>query len=448
MRDDLRRTCSDIFVIDCSPEGHQPDVRTRIFEGVQQPVCILLAARKLGKDDKTPALVRFRALPKGGREGKFEALATLSLDAEDWIDCPTDWRAPFLPEFGGKWADFAPLHSLFTFAGPGVMPGRTWVVAADRETLQRRWNALAAEKDPRRKEELFHPQLRKGKVASRHINKTVEQHLGMVLTRNVSIKNDTGPCPPAIRYGFRTFDRQWVIGDARMLNDPRPRLWSSLSNKQIYMTGLDAHSPTAGPAVTFSSLVPDQHHYKGSFGGRAYPLWTDAQATRSNVRAEILQTFATALGAPVTSEDVIAYIAAVMTHPAFTARFKADLVRPGLRLPLTADKTLFDEAAALGREVVWLHCYGERFVDAAASRPKGPPRLPANERPSIPAQGAIPGPPEPLPETVDYDAAKRRLAIGKGFIENITPAMRNYEISERTCSTNGSATAGATAPNP
>jgi N-6 DNA Methylase len=69
MRDDLRRTCSDIFVIDCSPEGHQPDVPTRIFEGVQQPVCIVLAARKLGKDDTTPARVRFRSLPKGRQTG-------------------------------------------------------------------------------------------------------------------------------------------------------------------------------------------------------------------------------------------------------------------------------------------------------------------------------------------------------------------------------------------
>ena len=118
-----------------------------------------------------------------------------------------------------------------------------------------------------------------------------------------------------------------------------------------------------------------------------------------------------------------------MAHPAFTARFRADLVRPGLRVPLTADKTLFDEAVALGREVVWLHCYGERFVDPAAGRPKGPPRLAKGEAPFIPADGAIPGAPEPLPETMDYDAAKRRLVIGKGFVENVTPAMRAYEIS-------------------
>ena len=78
---------------------------------------------------KKPARVRFRALPKGKREEKFEALAALSLDAKDWTDCPAEWRAPFLPQVGGKWADFAPLHALFAFAGPGVMPGRTWVIA-------------------------------------------------------------------------------------------------------------------------------------------------------------------------------------------------------------------------------------------------------------------------------------------------------------------------------
>ena len=47
MRDDLRRSSSEIWVVDCSPDGHQPEVATRIFEGVQQPVCIVLAARRL-----------------------------------------------------------------------------------------------------------------------------------------------------------------------------------------------------------------------------------------------------------------------------------------------------------------------------------------------------------------------------------------------------------------
>ncbi len=79
MRDDLRRTCSAIWVIDCSPEGHQPDVPTRIFEAVQQPVCIVLAARKLGKNSETSAIVKFRALAKGKRKDKFDELYPDSL---------------------------------------------------------------------------------------------------------------------------------------------------------------------------------------------------------------------------------------------------------------------------------------------------------------------------------------------------------------------------------
>ena len=79
MRDDLRRTCSEIWVVDCSPEGHQPNVPTRIFQGVQQPVCIVLAARRLSKDSDEPARVHFHRLPKGRREEKFAALEGLSL---------------------------------------------------------------------------------------------------------------------------------------------------------------------------------------------------------------------------------------------------------------------------------------------------------------------------------------------------------------------------------
>jgi hypothetical protein len=109
MRDDLRQTCSEIWVVDCSPEGHQPDVPTRIFQGVQQPVCIVLAARKIGKSSKQPARVKFHALPKGPREEKFAALAKLSLHGLEWSECPTGWRDPFLPVATGAWSTFPAL---------------------------------------------------------------------------------------------------------------------------------------------------------------------------------------------------------------------------------------------------------------------------------------------------------------------------------------------------
>jgi hypothetical protein len=128
MRDDLRRTSSEIWVIDCSPEGHQPEVATRIFQGVQHPVCIVLAARKLGKNADEPAQVHFRALPKGRREEKFKALGRVSLGDSEWVDSPTGGRDPFLPKATGIWATSSPLRDIFIYNGSGVMPGRTWVL--------------------------------------------------------------------------------------------------------------------------------------------------------------------------------------------------------------------------------------------------------------------------------------------------------------------------------
>lgn len=187
-------------------------------------------------------------------------------------------------------------------------------------------------------------------------------------------------------------------------------------------------SPTSGPALTLTSLIPDQHHYHGR-GGRAYPLWLDGVATKPNIKPEVLTYLAKIYGQPVKAEDVMAYVAAVMAHPAFTARFAPDLVRPGLRVPITADAKLFAKAVALGNEVVWLHCYGERFADAATNRPKQAPRLPKESAPTIPAGGMIPSAPEPLPDTMDYDPATQRLMVGKGYIENVTPEMWAYEVS-------------------
>ena len=426
MRDDLRRSCDEIWVVDCSPEGHQPEASTRIFQGVQHPVCIVLASRSPANDPTKPAHVRYRALAKGRREGKFEELSAVSLDSKGWSDCPSDWRAPFLPEFSGGWGDFVALDSILGDSGPGVMPGRTWVIAPDANTLGARWALLIGESDLQRKEQLFHPQLRKGKVASRHIRKYVEQGLGKIPTRPLTILDDISDVASPIRYGFRSFDRQWLPADARLLNDPRPNIWKGHSDKQIYLTGLMAHSPTSGPALTVTALIPDLHHYKGSIGGRVFALWKDADSSLANISHTALAALAKAFGTPVDPVDVFSYVAALLASPTYTLQFKEDLIRPGLRVPLTADTKLFAETAALGRQVIWLHSFGERFADG---KPAGAPRLPDDRKPDYPKAGAISNKPENFPDSLDYDAALRRLKIGTGYIDRVPLAVWEYEVS-------------------
>jgi hypothetical protein len=272
MRDDLRRTCSEIWVVDCSPEGHQPNVPTRIFQGVQQPVCIALAARKLSKDDREPARVRFHVLPKGSREDKFAALAKLTLNGPDWVDCADGWREPFLPAAAGSWATFPGLADFFVYDGSGVMPGRTWVIAPDVDSLKMRWARLIAERDDDKKELLFHPHLRNNRPGDKHVRKPLTEALPGHEGRLQAVIDDTQPVIEPIRYGFRFLDRQWIIPDARLINQSNPTLWKAQSARQVYLTALEAHSPSSGPALTFTALIPDLHHYKGSFGGRSSPL--------------------------------------------------------------------------------------------------------------------------------------------------------------------------------
>ena len=429
MRAELRRDADEIWIIDCSPEGHQPEVPTRIFQGVQQPVCIVMALRSTNAGSSAQARVRYRTLPRGHRTDKFAALQAITLDNEGWTECPSDPRASFFPQSAGAWAEFPALEDLFVYDGSGVMPGRTWVIAPDRVSLERRWETLRSEADAGKKEALFHPHLRGGKPGDKHIRKSLRQGLHGHEFRSGPVASDTGAVVRPARYGHRSFDRQWIIPDGRLINQPNPTLWATHSNQQVYMTALQAHAPTTGPAVTFSAAIPDLHHYKGSFGGRVFPLWADREHRTPNLKWSLLHEVAEALGVDVAAPDLMAYLAAVAAHPAYTARFRSDLVQPGLHLPITADASLFTEAVELGREIIWLHCFGERFADADAGRPGGPPRMLASQRPIIPTEGAIPTHPDRFPDRIDYDAAALRLKVGDGFIDNVPPEVWAYQVS-------------------
>lgn len=439
MRADLRRDCDEIWVIDCSPEGHQPEVATRIFEGVQHPVCIVLASRSPRTDRAVPAKVRYRSLNPGKRGAKFAELATVTLAGNGWSNGAAGWRAPFLPEFTGGWGDFVPLDAVLGDAGSGVMPGRTWVVAPDARSLEQRWERLISDKDAKRRAAWFHPHLRNGEPGDRHVEKagralasntalvSIEMALRDQKSSDKELKQagERGTALQApVRYGFRSFDRQWIIPDGRLINQPNPDLWANWGPDQVYLSALMAHSPTSGPALTATVLIPDLHQYKGSFGGRVFPLWRDAAATQVNVSPDLIAALALRYGAAPDPVDVFAYVAALLAHSAYVDRFKADLVRPGLRVPVTADGELFAEAVALGREVIWLHSFGERMTEG---RPAGPPRLPADRAPKVTL--GIPSTPEDFPDSLDYDAAARELKVGMGRIGPVLPAVWAYQVS-------------------
>ncbi len=430
MRDYLRRACDDIWVIDCSPEGQQPPVNSRIFQGVQQPVCIVLASRSSQNDPAVPATVRFWALPESHRDQKFEVLAHLQLYDPAWVLCPQDWRAPFLPTSIGAWGTYPRLEDLFAYSGSGVMTGRTWIIAPDAESLRRRWSTLIAA--PAEKMDiLFHPHLKKGKkgeLGDRHSHRIVKEGLAGFPVPQSSIADQRESIHKPIMYGFRSFDRQQIIPDSRVINRPNPELWKMRSEKQLYLTAPSDRSPRNGPALSFTSNIPDLHHYNGH-GGRVFPLWQEAKAKNVNFPPHLLTFLEQRLKKKINPDDFMAYIAAVAAHPAFTARFQDDLKTPGLRIPRTENATFFTQAVDLGKRVIWLHTFGERMTDPDHGRPLGPPRLPEDRMPRIPASGAIPSSTEKMPNTLQFDTVNKRLLVGEGYVDRVEPAVWDYEVS-------------------
>lgn len=430
MRAWLRETCDDVWVIDCSPEGHQPETGTRIFQGVQQPVCIVLASRS-SKGDKTGrAHVRFRELPEGNRKDKFEALTTIDMHGAGWTDCPEDAHAAFRPEATGAWASFPKLEDLFRYNGSGTMPGRTWVIAPDAQTLFQRWDRLIRTPPGIEQERLFHPHMLNGELGDKHTNKTVNAPLAGQESRLNAVSSDKSACVAPIRYAYRSFDRQWIIPDARLINRPNPKLWDAYSPQQTFMTAIAGKTQKNGPALTLTAAIPDIDHYRGSFGGRVFPLWSNASATYANLCPKLAEALSQRYKRAVSAQNIFAYIAGIAANPAYTARFQEDLSTPGLRIPITADADTFFAVAEVGRRVIWLHTYGERMADAAQGRPAGAPRAPDASRPTMPKDGAI-APDAPLPDAIRYDESAQRLYVGQGYIDNVVPAVWKYEVDRK-----------------
>jgi hypothetical protein len=126
------------------------------------------------------------------------------------------------------------------------MPGRTWIIAPDVESLEKRWERLVSESDPDKKELLFHPHLRDNKPGDKHVRKPLAETLVGHEGRHQAVVDDKKPVVEPVRYGFRFLDRQWIIPDARLINQSNPTLWKAQSSRQIYLTALEARHPRPG----------------------------------------------------------------------------------------------------------------------------------------------------------------------------------------------------------
>ena len=416
MRKYLRESCTDGWIIELSPEGQSPDVATRVFPGVRQPLAIGLFVRRHETPTDVPAEIHHTSVD-GRRSDKYAALAGISLDGDGWRDARKGWTAPFTPAAEGSWDEYPAMSDLFPWVAPGVKPNRTWVYAPAVSILRERWNAIVGEGDMTAKRFLFKEsdsaklELLKDALPGSDVHK----FRGPFLTEG-------GTLPLPVRVGYRAFDRQWVIPDARLIHRPSPPLWDARQPGQVFVVEQHSKPISSGPGLVFSSLIPDMDHFKGSEGGRTLPMLNPDGC--GNTAPGLLSTLATVLDVPVSVEDLVAYVAAVVAHPGFVGRFTDELTTPGVRVPMTSDPVLWARAVEVGRIVVWLHTYGDAFADDGAMRPSGNVRFPVGDPRQPQSLTAVTG----MPETIGYDADTATVSLGDGQWGPVPPEVWAYDV--------------------
>lgn len=414
MREHLRRKASEGWIIDLSPEGQTPPISTRVFPGVRQPMAIGLFIRRANVDENAPAIMHYRSV-HGTQTEKFAQLADMDLDDADWRDVRSDWKAPFTPAAISTWDQFPSVQDLMPWYSPGIFPTRAWVYAPSADILLRRWRLLLSETNRETQAEMF----KEGRDATLDKPKPPlpgnDTHQG-----SGPIKNDHRTVPHPVCVGYRSFDRQWILPDARLMDMPRRDLWAARVPGQVFVIEQHRHQFDGGPGLVFSALIPDFDMFNNR-GGRALPYLHPDGST--NLAPGLLTALSSLLETAVDAADVLAYLAGVTAHAGFTGTFADELTTPGVRVPITNDAALWSEAVMLGREVLWLHSYGEVFANAG-ERPAGDIRLPANDPRRPLALTAIDG----IPERIEYDNDARTVFLGSGAWGPVDPAVWQYTV--------------------
>ena len=415
MRQVMRQTFDDLWIIDL--EGSNLGARkTENVFNIQTPVAIALGVRYGEPQPDTPAHVHYARMT-GTRAEKLAALDAVR-DFTDlyWQDCPSGWQDSFLPKGTGNYYDWPLLTNIFPLQYSGVQFKRTWPIGQTKPMLEKRWATLVSA-PPAERSALFRDTA--SRVHQQFANLDGSEPRAPALS---SLTADV-PAPTIVRYAFRSFDRQWAFADARLGDRMRRPLWRNHGPNQVYLTSLLTDVLGLGPAATVTAEIPDLHHFRGSFGGKhIIPLWRDAAVTQPNVTVGLLDQLSIAYGLPVTAEDLFAYAYAVLAGPGYVERYSEELIDPGSRLPLTRDAALFGAAAALGRQLIRLHTYGDRFLEAG----ERPGRVPSGQAKNT---VAIPTAASQYPAEFSYEEATATLHVGAGAFAPVTPEVWKFSVS-------------------
>jgi hypothetical protein len=408
MREHMRKVCDRIDIIDLGGEGRGTRKDENVF-AIQTPVAIFVAWRKKLKNTDTPAEVRYTKI-EGTREEKLESLAKIKTDKGlKWEKAPEGWQEPFRPVSGGVFAQCLLITDLFPWQSNGVQCKRTWPIAHEVAVLEKRWETLLESNN-------------RGEYMKESGDRTIKLKQIDILNFKDELPAietlENAPPHSIVPYSYRSFDRQFLLADNRLISRPRPQLWYAQSDNQFYFSSM-LYTPLGnGPALTTCSGIPDLHHFSNRGAKDVIPLFLNKQANQPNILPGLLNL----LGS-VSAEDLAGYVYCLLAHPEYTSRFADELVNREVRVPLTKNKKLFAEAAEFGKALIWLHTYGEQLYNSK-DRPKS--KVPKGAAKNT---LAVPDSEEKYPNEYGYDEKTETITVGDGKFAPVAKAVWEFEVS-------------------
>ena len=427
MREHMRRVCDEIWILDLGGEGHSPPHDENVF-AIRTPVAIGVAVRVRKDGGKGPATVWYGRI-SGTREEKLEALGKIEdFGSVAWRSCPSGWQDAFRPSGArttiveartgltgpGTYFQWPRLTDLMPWQHSGTQAKRTWPIAPDTDTLERRWSALLDASD---RAAMFRED------PDRRVDQEYKASLGEQSDpKPIGQLPADAPMPLAQQYAYRSFDRQYLIVDGRLVSRLRPPLWHSQSASQIFLTGLLTRPLGPGPALTATALVPDLNHFSGRGGKDAIPLYRTAKTTEPNLAPGLLDLLRTRYGQGVDALAFAAYVYGILAHPAFAEQFSSPSDTREIRVPITKDRSLFERVRSCGAKLLWLHTYGERCVPDGEQVCRIPP---GSARCTEPIQDGK----QAYPESFAYNAQDGLMRVGSGVIAPVPATVWAFNVS-------------------
>lgn len=166
-------------------------------------------------------------------------------------------------------------------------------------------------------------------------------------------------------YAYRPLDFRTLYDDDKWIDWPRPTLREVYGNdKRVWALVTIPKDQGRGPAAIHVDRLMDQHVYNRRGAKGVYYLWRpyvtghvlpDARTVvrdgQSCTFSKMVYDWLDDIGRNAQVENAYDYILAVLSAPSYTADHWQALENDTLRVPLTHDPALFDQAAALGAQL-------------------------------------------------------------------------------------------------